>query len=131
MSDDKKKEILLVDDETAVTEILSKRLTKRGFTCRTAENGKVALERLTASSCPIVVMDIKMPVMDGIEALEHILDRWPSTQVILLSGHADMQIAVQAMDRGAFGFMLKPVDFEELLFKIEDAQTQSNLESDR
>lgn len=126
---EKKLSLLLVDDETEVTEILSKRLTRRGYACRTAENGKVALERMEEGPSRIVIMDIKMPVMDGIEALGHILDRWPSTQVILLSGHADMQIAVQALDRGAYGFMLKPVDFDDLLFKIEDAQTQSHLES--
>ena len=74
-------------------------------------------------------MDVKMPVMDGLTALQHILKRWPSTQIILLSGHADMQIAVQAMDEGAFGYLMKPVDFDDLLFKIEDADTQMRLEA--
>ena len=62
-------------------------------------------------------------------ALQIIHSRWPKTQVILLSGHADMQLAVQAMSEGAFGYLMKPVDIEELLFKIEDAVTQIRLEA--
>ena len=79
---------------------------------------------------PIVIMDVKMPVLDGMGALQQITTRWPKTQIILLSGHADMQLAVQAMSQGAFGYLMKPVDFDELLFKIEDAATQTRLESD-
>ena len=65
---------------------------------------------------------------DGIAALKIIVEQWPTAQVILLSGHADMQLAVQAMSEGAFGYLMKPVDFDELLFKIEDAAMQSRLE---
>lgn len=78
---------------------------------------------------PIVVMDVKMPGLDGMAALLQMVARWPDSQVILLSGHADMQLAVQAMSQGAFGYLMKPVDFDELLFKIEDAAAQSRLES--
>ena len=63
-------------------------------------------------------------------ALQQMTTRWPKAQIILLSGHADMQLAVQAMSQGAFGYLMKPVDFDELLFKIEDAATQTRLESD-
>lgn len=69
-----------------------------------------------------------MPVLDGMGALQRIAERWPKTQIILLSGHADMQLAVQAMTQGAFGYLMKPVDFDDLLFKIEDAAMQSRLE---
>ena len=79
---------------------------------------------------PIVIMDVKMPVLDGMGALQQMAMRWPKAQIILLSGHADMQLAVQAMSQGAFGYLMKPVDFDELLFKIEDAATQTRLESD-
>ena len=79
---------------------------------------------------PIVIMDVKMPVLDGMGALQQMTTRWPKAQIILLSGHADMQLAVQAMSQGAFGYLMKPVDFDELLFKIEDAATQTRLESD-
>ena len=123
--------LLLVDDESDVTAILAKRLARRGYACRTAGNGQEALDAMARQPCPIVVMDVNMPVMDGLTALQHILKRWPGTQIIILSGHADMQIAVQAMDEGAFGYLMKPVDFDDLLFKIEDADTQMRLEARR
>lgn len=121
--------ILLVDDEEDVTRILSKRLSRRGYGCTTASNGIQALEAMEREPFPIVVMDVKMPGLDGMAALLQMVARWPDSQVILLSGHADMQLAVQAMSQGAFGYLMKPVDFDELLFKIEDAAAQSRLES--
>ena len=113
--------VLLVDDEAEIPRILAKRLGRRGYDCVIALNGRDALEVMEADLCPLVILDIKMPVMDGMEALAHIVKRWPKTRVIVLSGHADMQLAVQAMTQGAFGYLMKPVDFDELLFKIEDA----------
>lgn len=121
--------LLLVDDEPEVTRILARRLARRGYVCETAANGKEALDAMRASPFSIVIMDVKMPVMDGISALRAMHREWPRTQVILLSGHADMQLAVQAMSDGAFGYLMKPVAFEELLFKIEDAGTQGRLEA--
>ena len=111
--------ILLVDDEKEVTALLAKRLVRRGYQCDTAADGLQAVEAMREQPFPIVVMDVKMPNMDGIAALKIIVEQWPTAQVILLSGHADMQLAVQAMSE---------VDFDELLFKIEDAAMQSRLE---
>jgi two-component system, OmpR family, response regulator len=123
------KKVLLVDDESDVTRILSKRLERRGYECAAAANGQEALEAMQQYAYSVVIMDVKMPVMDGMSALQHIHSQWPATKVILLSGHADMQLAVQAMSDGAFGYLMKPVDLEELLFKIEDAATQFSLEA--
>ena len=120
--------ILLVDDEKEVTALLAKRLVRRGYQCATAADGQQAVDAMREQPFPIVVMDVKMPNMDGIAALKIIVEQWPTAQVILLSGHADMQLAVQAMSEGAFGYLMKPVDFDELLFKIEDAAMQSRLE---
>lgn len=121
--------ILLVDDEQEVTSLLKKRLEKRGFSCSEAANGQEALDALKNAPFHIVVMDVKMPVMDGISALQVIHEQYPEIKVILLSGHADMQLAVHAMQCGAFGYLMKPVELEELLYKIEDAQTQARLEN--
>lgn len=121
--------ILLVDDEEEVTSLLKKRLEKRGFSCCEAANGRKALDALENASFHIVIMDVKMPVMDGISTLQVIREQYPDIKVILLSGHADMQLAVHAMQCGAFGYLMKPVELEELLYKIEDAQTQAKLES--
>ena len=124
-----KAKILLVDDESDVTRILSKRLGRRGFECQTAANGQEAVDAMGQYAYGVIIMDVKMPVMDGMSALQIIHSRWPKTQVILLSGHADMQLAVQAMSEGAFGYLMKPVDIEELLYKIEDAVTQIRREA--
>ena len=121
--------ILLVDDEPDVTRILSKRLGRRGYECQAAANGQEAVDAMAQFGFGVIIMDVKMPVMDGMSALQIIHARWPKTQIILLSGHADMQLAVQAMSEGAFGYLMKPVDIDELLFKIEDAVTQVRLEA--
>ncbi len=121
--------ILLVDDEPDVTRILSKRLGRRGYECQAAANGQEAVDAMAQFAFGVIIMDVKMPVMDGMSALQIIHARWPKTQIILLSGHADMQLAVQAMSEGAFGYLMKPVDIDELLFKIEDAVTQIRLEA--
>ena len=121
--------ILLVDDEPDVTRILSKRLGRRGYECQAASNGQEAVDAMAQFAFGVIIMDVKMPVMDGMSALQIIHSRWPKTQIILLSGHADMQLAVQAMSEGAFGYLMKPVDIDELLFKIEDAVTQVRLEA--
>lgn len=124
-----KTKILLVDDESDVTRILSKRLGRRGYDCQAAANGQEAVDAMGQFAFGVIIMDVKMPVMDGMSALQIIHARWPKTQIILLSGHADMQLAVQAMAEGAFGYLMKPVDIDELLFKIEDAVTQVRLEA--
>ena len=121
--------ILLVDDEPDVTRILSKRLGRRGYECQAAANGQEAVDAMAQFAFGVIIMDVKMPVMDGMSALQIIHARWPKTQIILLSGHADMQLAVQARSEGAFGYLMKPVDIDELLFKIEDAVTQVRLEA--
>lgn len=120
--------LLLVDDEQDVTQILSRRLSKRGYICHCSQSGEDALRCLGQEPVQIVVMDVKMPGMGGMAALQHIRTDWPDIPVILLSGHADMQTAVSAMQTGAFGYLMKPVDFDELIFKIEDATAQLKLE---
>lgn len=120
--------LLLVDDEQEATHILAKRLARRGYECRLACNGQDALDKMDEMESQVVVMDVKMPVMDGIEALSVMASKWPGVKVILLSGHADMQLAVNAMSMGAFGYLMKPTDMDELLFKIEDAVHQQELE---
>lgn len=122
-------ELLLVDDEVEVTHMLSLRLNKRGYACRCAHCAEEALEMLEQSVSPLVILDVKMPGMGGMEMLARLRAEWPQVGVILLSGHADMQTAVSAMQGGALGYLMKPVDFDELLFKIEDACTQLKLEA--
>ena len=122
--------IVIADNESIIRMDLKEMLEEAGHTVvGEAVNGQKAVELAKKYRPDLVIMDVKMPVMDGMSALQIIHSRWPKTQIILLSGHADMQLAVQAMSEGAFGYLMKPVDIDELLFKIEDAVTQIRLEA--
>lgn len=122
------KHVLLVDDETEVTALLHRRLGHRGYDCQCAHSGEEALDAIGKHNFDVIIMDVKMPGMGGMAALGQLRALHPQVPVILLSGHADMQAAVEAMQAGAFGYLMKPVDFDELLFKIEDAAAQTRLE---
>ncbi len=113
--------ILLVDDETEATELLSKRLTRRGCLCRCAHSGEEALEMLGKERADVVILDVKMPGMGGLSALEKIKGLYPEIEIIMLSGHADPDSAVNGLRLGAFGYVMKPPNFNELWHLIEDA----------
>jgi DNA-binding NtrC family response regulator len=113
--------VLFVDDEIDFLNTLLKRMSKRGIDVRGAGNGEAGLELLRQSSSDIVVLDVRMPGMDGIEMLREIKRQWPLTEVIMLTGHASLEAAREGMELGAFDYLMKPVDIDELLYKIEDA----------
>ena len=114
--------ILLVDDETNFVDIMTKRLRKKGFTVYPAYSGLGALEQLNDhTDIEVVILDVKMPVMNGIEVLNCIKKVHPLTEVVMLSGHATMEIAIEGMKRGAFDFLLKPCDLDSLSVRIKEA----------
>lgn len=119
--------VLLVDDEVDFLETLTKRLTRRGVEVSKASGGQEALALLADDPADIVVLDVKMPGMSGIEVLREIKSRWPLIEVIMLSGHADVQIAVKGLEMGAFDYLMKPADIEELLYKLQDAEKRRRL----
>ncbi|SKA96449.1 Response regulator receiver domain-containing protein [Paucidesulfovibrio gracilis DSM 16080] len=119
--------LLLVDDEAEFLRTLSKRLHRRGLTAELAHSGESALENLRQHPADVVVLDVKMPGMSGIETLRTLKREHPLTEVILLTGHADLDAAVQGMELGAFDYLMKPMDIDELLFKIQDAYTRKDL----
>ena len=123
--------VLVVEDEEMIRKGIVLAVDWAALDCVVvgeAADGLQALKAVERYDPSLIITDLKMPNMDGIAALKIIVEQWPTAQVILLSGHADMQLAVQAMSEGAFGYLMKPVDFDELLFKIEDAAMQSRLE---
>ncbi len=114
--------ILLVDDEQAFAETMAKRLDKRGFTVFTAANGQEGIDTLEKNhSIDVVVLDVKMPGMDGIEALGIMKAKFPLVEIIMLTGHATVSNAIDGMKSGAFDYMMKPCDIEELLTKVGEA----------
>ncbi len=113
--------VLLVDDEEEFLETLVKRLRKRKITVDGVTAGELALKRLEEWTADIVVLDVKMPGMSGLETLREIKRSYPMIEVIMLTGHANMEVAVEGMDLGAFDYLMKPIDIDELLYKIQDA----------
>ena len=114
-------DVLLVDDEDDFRQILSKRLTRRGIHVRQTDRGEKALRMLEEKSAEIVILDVKMPGMDGIECLRRIKKMPGMTEVIMLTGHADIQGGVDGIKSGAFDYLSKPVELEHLIRKIKQA----------
>ena len=122
--------ILHVDDETDYSAALARRLAKRGFDVGTADSGPKALEILAVEMFDVILLDIKMVGMDGIKTLGEIKRLYPRTEVVMLTAHANTDIVISSLAMGAFDYLMKPVDLEELVRKIEDAaqRRKRNLE---
>ncbi|MBW2609755.1 MAG: response regulator [Deltaproteobacteria bacterium] len=112
--------VLMVDDEVQFRTTTKKLLKKRGFEIVLAENGEEAIEKLKEGP-DVVILDIKMPGMDGHQVLEEIKKRFPELPVIMLTGHGAMPSAKEAFDEGAFDYLIKPCDIHILASKITDA----------
>jgi two-component system, NtrC family, sensor kinase len=116
--------VLLVDDERHFREILVKRLSQRGIIALQASDGEEALRLLEEKPVDVIVMDVKMPRMNGIETLRHVKEQYPTTEVIMLTGHASTRDGVDGIKAGAFDYLTKPIEFEQLLRKIRQAQNK-------
>jgi two-component system, OmpR family, response regulator len=113
--------VLIVDDENDFRETLVKRLQKRQLNVFGAESGLKALELMNTLIFDVVVLDVKMPGLDGIETLREIKKKIPLVEVILLTGHASMESGVEGMNLGAFDYVMKPVNIDDLLEMIRRA----------
>lgn len=123
--------VLLVDDEVEFLETLLKRMRKRQVEAAGVQSGEDALRYLEHSPVDVVVLDVKMPGMDGIDALKAIKARHPLVEVIMLTGHANVEVAIQGMELGAFDYLMKPMDIDELLYKVQDACKKKRLHEKR
>ncbi len=118
--------ILIVDDERSIRNTLREILEYEKYEVNDAESGMAALELLKQSEFDAILLDIKMPQMDGMEALEHILKSY-DIPVIMISGHGTIETAVEAIKRGAFDYIAKPLDLNRLLVTIRNALDKSRL----
>jgi DNA-binding NtrC family response regulator len=118
-----KDRVLLVDDEEELVRALAKRLRARGLNVETTGDGKSAVERVKQSDFEVIVLDLAMPGMDGIETLRRLRAVNPDLQVILLTGYGTTSV-VEAMELGAVDFLEKPAEFAELMAKIREARAR-------
>jgi len=116
--------VLLVDDEREFVDTLAERMRSRGMDVATSESGIEALELIDKESYDVVVLDLQMPGMDGLEVLARIKSRQPEVQVVLLTGHATVEKGVEAMKRGALEFLEKPIDLSVLAEVIHQAKAE-------
>ena len=123
--------VLLVDDEKDYTDTLSQRLELRDFAVSTAYDGEEALKLIEKQEYDVVVLDVRMPGPDGNQILKIIKKRNPLTEVIMLTGHATVQIAIDGMKSGAYDFLIKPVDTNLLVEKINLAHTRKSEHEER
>jgi len=119
---------LLVDDEEEFLRTVIKRLKKRDVNAIGAGTGEEALRILEQNPVDVVVLDVKMPGMDGIETLREIKNHFPLIEVVMLTAHASMEVAVEGMELGAFDYLMKPVDIDELLYKLQDAFQKKSIQ---
>ena len=113
--------ILLVDDDKRFLSSTKKLFAKKGHYVLTASRVPVALEKLSVQNIHVVILDVKMPGVSGIEVLKKIKKHCPLVQVIMLTGHGTVDSAVDSLKIGATNYLIKPIDIEELLQKTEEA----------
>jgi two-component system, OmpR family, response regulator len=116
--------VLLVDDEKEFLDVLGERMKLRGMEVKTTSSALKALDVLEKESFDVIILDLMMPEMDGLEALKRIKKNRPELQVILLTGHGSIEKGVEAMRLGAMDFVEKPADLETLSAKIEKARAR-------
>jgi two-component system, OmpR family, response regulator len=113
--------VLLVDDEEDFRTTLANRLRKRKLEVSEAEGGPEALASMNKQVFDVVVLDVRMPGMDGIEVLKRVKESHPLVEVIMLTGHASVESGIEGMRLGAFDYLMKPCDINDLIVKIQDA----------
>ena len=119
--------VLLVDDEVPFVDAMTRRLSKRNLNILAAYTGLQALDTISSDKkVDVVILDVKMPGMDGIETLREIKEKRPLIEVIMLTGHATVESGVEGMKLGAFDYLMKPCDIEQLMTKVRLAKDRKS-----
>ncbi len=113
--------VLIVDDEPLVREMVARKLTERGIVCADAASGEEALQKLESDDFDVVLLDIRMPHRSGLETLAEIKIKYPDIAVIMVTVVADIEIAIESMKKGAYDFIVKPIDFDILMLSVDRA----------
>jgi putative two-component system response regulator len=122
--------ILIVDDESTICSLMDRRLTREGYSCVTANNGKEALDLFLRNPFSLVLSDIRMPEMDGIELLKTIRTLSPKMMMVMVTGYPEINMAVEALRLGAYDFILKPADLELVVHSVKKALEKKKLEEE-
>jgi len=123
--------VLVVDDETEFLETLVKRMKKRKVDATGVDSGPKALKLLEKEPFDVVILDVRMPGMDGIETLREMKRKNPLMEVIMLTGHASVEAGMQGMQLGAFDYVMKPAEIDDLLEKVRQAYERKSLHEER
>ncbi len=123
--------VLLVDDEVQFIELLAERLQVRGFDVQTAFDGDEAILKVQQTDIDVVILDVLMPGRDGLETLKEIKKAKPLVEVIMLTGHATVETGIEGMRLGAFDYLLKPTETEDLVAKITKAYRRKAAHEER
>jgi len=123
--------LLLVDDESDFLGTLLKRMKRRQVDVHGVASGEAALAWIETHDTDVVILDVRMPGMDGVATLREIKKHYPLVEVIMLTGHASMEVAIEGMEMGAFDYLMKPMDMDELLYKAEDAFKKKTIHEGR
>jgi|UniRef100_A0A7C4ETZ6 two-component system response regulator CpxR len=123
--------VLLVDDEQEFVETLGERLETRGFKVETALNGDEGLEKVREFQPDVVILDVLMPGKDGIETLKEMKARHPLVEVMMLTGHATIDTAIEGLKLGSFDYLKKPTDTKDLIEKILRAYARKAEQEER
>lgn len=123
-SREKKIRVLLIDDEVGFADVLAKRLGKRGMAVTPVYTGTEAIQTIRKNDFHVAVLDLKMEDMDGIEVLKIFKKAYPEMEVIMLTGHGSEQAARDGIEQGAFDYLTKPCELEDLVKKIRQAAHQ-------
>ena len=123
--------VIVIDDEVDFVDTMVKRLKDKVLESYGAMNGPEGLELVESKDPDVVVLDVKMPKMSGIEVLREIKKKKPLTEVIMLTGHGSVEAGIQGLQLGAYNYVMKPVPFNELLNLIVQAYDRKLIEQER
>lgn len=126
-----KARVLIVDDEEEFINSLAERLSIRDYDATTSVNGQDAIEKIRGYDFDVVILDVVMPGIDGLEVLREIKRIKPLTEVIMLTALPNVEIGVEAMKRGAMDYILKPCEIEELISKIDRGYARKTEQEER